>query len=205
MGLETRMKSIFGAAILMISVLASPAHAAGRAADTVAVFQDSLIGVMREADKLGVSGRYERLKPVIENAFNLPLMAGISAGTHWQAASPDQRQRLVSAFGRMSAATLATLFSGYSGEMFELVGESPGPQNTTVVMTKLVIPDRDNVEIAYIARKHDDAWRLIDVIVDRGISELKVRMSEYRLVLKQSGIEALIDLLNTKADELIGK
>ena len=51
----------------------------------------------------------------------------------------------------------------------------------------------------------DEGWRVIDVIVDNGISELKVRRSEYNLILKQSGVPGLITLLHNKADELVAE
>ena len=105
---------------------------------------------------------------------------------------------------RLANATLATLFSGYSGEVFTVKAERAGPQNITFVDTKLFVPGRgSDVEIAYVARMSDSNWRLIDVIIDGGISELKVRISEYSQTLQKGGIEALIRLLNNKADELL--
>lgn len=192
-------------AMLTIFAVAIPSMSrAETASEHVAAFQASLIGVMKEAKELGVSGRYQRLEPVIKSAFNLPLMAGLAAGPHWQTASADQRQRLVMAFGRMSVATLSTLFSGYSGEVFTVQNERPGPQNIIFVDTKLFVPGRgSDVEISYVARMADGKWGLIDVIIDGGISELKVRISEYSQTLQKGGIEALIMLLNTKADELL--
>ncbi len=131
-------------------------------------------------------------------------MAGLSAGQYWNQADSNQQNRLVEAFTKMSTATLATLFSGYSGEQFTIVGERSGPQGITFVDTSLKVPGRDkNVSISYVARKFEGDWLLIDVIVDGGISELKVRMSEYRQTLNKGGIEALIDLLNNKAKSLL--
>ena len=57
--------------------------------------------------------------------------------------------------------------------------------------------------MAYIAAKFSGYWRLIDVVVDGGISELKVRRSEYNSTLNRTGLSGLINLLNNKADELM--
>lgn len=200
-----RAYSIILVAMLSVFAAAIPSQSrAETAGEHVAKFQAGLIAVMKDAKELGVSGRYQRLEPVVKNAFNLPLMAGLAAGSHWQGATEDQRQRLVMAFSRMSIATLATLFSGYSGEVFTVKAERAGPQNITFVDTKLFVPGRgSDVEIAYVARMSDSNWRLIDVIIDGGISELKVRISEYSQTLQKGGIEALIRLLNNKADELL--
>jgi phospholipid transport system substrate-binding protein len=150
-----------------------------------------------------VKGRFERLAPVIDRSFHLPLMTNIAAGTHWNEASIPQRQALVSAFRRMSVSTLATLFDGYSGEKFTVIGESNGPQGTLLVETRLTKSDNSTNDIAYVAKQIQNRWYLIDVIVDKGISELSVRRSEYRRILQQDGVDGLIRALHTKADELL--
>jgi phospholipid transport system substrate-binding protein len=173
--------------------------------EVVEKFQANLLQVMKDAEKLSVRQRYERLAPSVETSFHLPLMVQIATAPHWQDATPSQRVQLVSAFRRMSVTTLATLFNSYEGETFEVFGEKPGPQHTQLVLTKLTKADKSTVNIAYVARKFDDGWRMIDVIVDNGISELKVRRSEYSAVLKNDGVPGLVTLLNRKADELISK
>ncbi len=193
-------------AFLFVLVATVPAGAAeGEPRVLVERFQGKLLAVMKEADTLGVKGRYERLVSPIEEAFHLPLMVRIASGAYWNAANTAQRRRLVSAFRRMSASTVATLFDGYSGETFEAIGEKPGPQNTLLVEAKLVIPDKSSVNLTYVAKTIRERWRLIDVIVDNDISELTVRRSEYRSVLKKEGVEGLIATLNKKADELIAQ
>ena len=105
----------------------------------------------------------------------------------------------------MSVATLATLFSGYNGEEFVVIDEKPGPYNTTIVYSNLVKLDKSKVSIAYVTKSFKGGWKIIDVILDVGISELKVRQSEYRHILKQSGVQGLISLLNSKADQLMSE
>ncbi len=160
---------------------------------------------MKEAETLGVKGRYDRLVSSIEETFYLPLMIRIASGPYWKGANQTQRSRLISAFKRMSVSRVATLFDAYAGETFEAIGEKPGPQNTLLVKTRIVIPDKPSVNLIYVAKTIKERWRLIDVIVDDGISELSVRRSEYRRVLQKEGVDGLIATLNKKADELIAQ
>jgi phospholipid transport system substrate-binding protein len=198
------VKKHIGAILIVLIAISPTASWAESAGNLVSDFQSGLISVMKDAESLGVKGRYERLEPVIKKTFHLALMAGLSAGPYWQQATTEQRNRLVDAFTGMSIATLATLFSGYSGEKFVTTGERPGPQGVTFVDTALKIPGRDSdVTISYVAREFDGQWRLIDVIVDGGISELKVRISEYRQTLNKGGVEALINLLRSKTNDLL--
>ena len=191
--------------ILLLAIIISPMQSwADSAGNHVAEFQAGLLSVMKEAKVLGVKGRFERLEPIIKQSFHMSLMAGLSAGPYWSKASDEQQQKLVNAFTTMSIATLATLFSGYSGEQFIVTGERPGPQGITFVNTSLKVPGRDkDVLISYVTRKFEGQWLIIDVIVDGGISELKVRISEYRQTLNTGGIEALITLLTNKSKDLL--
>ena len=168
-------------------------------------FQTGLLSVMRDADKLAVRERYERLVPLIEESYHLTTMVRIARSTYWAQATNDQKQRLLSAFKRMGGTTLATLFSGYSGESFEVLGERSGPQDTVIVSSQIVRPDKKSIAINYVTRRYEDRWYVIDVILDNSISELTVRQSEYRSVLQKSGIEGLISLLDGKANELAAR
>ena len=190
---------------LAVSWTPVPARANDSPAVIAAAFQDSLIAVMKEAKALGVRGRYERLAPTVEGTFHLPTMTHMAIGGSvvWDSANAEQRKDLVRAFRRMSVSTLATFFDGYSGETFKILGERDGPQNTRIVDTQLVKSDKSTVDIAYIARRVGNRWYLIDVIVDRGISEISVRRSEYSRVIQDGGVGSLIAVLNGKADDLL--
>ncbi len=193
-------------AVLFVLVAAGPAGAAEvEPRVLVERFQGNLLAVMKEAETLGVKGRYDRLVSSIEETFYLPLMIRIASEPYWKGANQTQRSRLISAFRRMSVSTVATLFDAYAGETFEAIGEKPGPQNTLLVETRIVIPDKSSVKLTYVAKTIKERWRLIDVIVDNGISELSVRRSEYRRVLRNEGVDGLIATLNKKADELIAQ
>ena len=169
----------------------------------VTEFQNSLIAVMKEAKTLGVRGRYERLNPIVERSFHIPLMTQMATAGAWPEASNEKRVEVVRAFRRMNIATLATLFDGYDGETFHILGEREGPQNTRIIETQIIKADKSTNDIAYIARQISSRWFLIDVVVDRGISEVSVRRSEYARILKDQGINGLITVLNGKADELL--
>ena len=179
------------------------AAAGGAPSHIVAGFQSVLVAVMKEAETLSIRQRFERLAKTADESFHWALMAQITAGNHWKSATYAERRNLVEAFRRMSITTLATLFDSYSGEIFKVIQEADGPSRTRIVQTVLVKGDKSKVDILYVCRKFKVGWRMIDVILDNGISELKVRRSEYNFVLKKGGLPALIGLLNSKADELM--
>ncbi len=193
--------------LLLAGVLtALPAAAQEDPARTVIQrFHQSLLAVMKEAESLGVTGRYQRLQPRIEEAFHLPLMIRVAAGSFWKKADTEQRSRLVAAFKRLSISTYANRFDGYSGQVFEIVGQRPGPQKTVLVKTRIVSPGDSPARLTYVVKEYEGQWRIVDILLDNDISELAVRRSEYRHLLKKNGVDGLIAALNRKADGLVAQ
>ena len=177
------------------------ARLAGRVVDG---FHATLLDVMKNAKALGVKGRYERFTPEIARLFDSRLMTALATGAYWRRAGPAQRQKLVSAFRRLSTATYAARFTGYSGQKFELMSAKPGPRGTMIVRTRIVEPRAQPVALSYVLKKSAASWRIVDVLLKSGISELAVRRSEYRSILKAGGIPRLIRSLNAKAARLLG-
>ena len=166
-------------------------------------FQQSLLAVMKEAESLGVTGRYQRLQPKIEEAFHLSLMIRVATGSFWRKADKERRSRLVAAFKRLSISTYANRFDGYSGQVFEIIDQRPGPQKTVLVKTRIVSPGDSPARLTYVVKEFKGQWRIVDILLDDDISELAVRRSEYRRLLKKNGVDGLIAALNRKADGLV--
>lgn len=192
-------------AVALLVWLPGDARSEETPAQVVEAFHAALLGVMKEAEALPVEARFERLEEPVKQAFYLPLMIRIASGGFWQQASEEQQQRLLAAFERMSVGSYAYRFDGYSGEVFETVGEAPGPRGTTLVETRIVRPDDDPVRLVYVMRPVADGYRIVDVLLTHGVSELAVRRSEYQSVLEREGVEGLIAALDRKADDLIAE
>ncbi|MCG8511953.1 MAG: ABC transporter substrate-binding protein [Rhodospirillales bacterium] len=199
-------------ALLAVAVTLSAA-ANGRAAETADVvgpadvvgqFHDSLLAVMKEADALGVHGRFERLADPVSKAFDLKRMIRVASNPYWKSVGEDKQAALVEAFGRMSTATYAFQFKGYSGERFETQETRPGPRGTLFVVTKILAEDgSDEADLTYVMKKGNGRWKIADVLLDNKISQLAIRISEYRNVLKTGGIDGLITSLHEAADKLL--
>jgi phospholipid transport system substrate-binding protein len=190
--------------LLVVLISASPILADVLSPKSVVEgFQAHLLDVMKRAKTLGVKGRFSALKPVIESVFHQPLMLATATAPYWRNGSPQQKSKLLAAFRRMSASTLATLFDGYSGEYFVFRRQRiPSPQ-VTIVDAQIIRQDASPVNISYVTAKFKSRWWIIDVIVSGGISEVKSRRSEYSAFLRDGGIDLLTAELNTTADKLL--
>ena len=200
------MRRLWAVVVLALLALAPVSAKAkdGAAGDIVKAFHETLLTTMKKADELGLSGRFERLAPAVDKAYHLDLTARQSAGRRaWKDASEEERKAYLEAFRRWTIGTYAAQFDGWSGQEFQDHGEKPGPQKTILVKTRIIDPGFDPVNLTYVTHKIKGEWRIIDVLLDAGISELAVRRSEYRRVLKTGGVDGLIETLNRKADQLL--
>ncbi len=195
-------------ATLVLFALSAAASTAGaqqsEAIRVVETFHESLLSVMKEAETLGVQGRYDQLYAPITDAFHLNLMTSIAAGSSWRAASALEREALTSAFTRMSVSTYASRFDGFSGQSFRTRGVRVTARGVQLVDTEIESPDEDPVALTYVLKESGGKLRVVDVLLDGGISELAVRRSEFSAILRREGIDGLISALNKKSEDLTG-
>jgi phospholipid transport system substrate-binding protein len=157
----------------------------------------SLLTVMKEAEKLGYQDRYDRLEPVITAAFDFPFIARIVVGRYWNGFSDEEKRNFVETFSRLSIATYAGRFDGYSGERFEVVSKKATRRGRIVVRSILIKPEGEEIELDYILHKNGDQWNIINVIAN-GVSDLSMKRSDYTTFLKKKGFNDFIDKLNLK-------
>ncbi len=184
-----------------LMALATPALAQTAPADVVERFHTALLEVMRNAHNLGPRGRYDRLTPVMSQAFDLAAMTRIAAGSNWTTLPPDQQTALSDAFTRWSIATYASRFDGYSGETFTTLGTQTLPNGDALVRTRLNRTDGDPVVLSYLLRGNPP--RIVDVYLTGTISELASRRSEFSALIREGGVPRVMQELETRTARLL--
>ena len=199
----------FAAATLLTSILLGTALAEAvvpaqsiSPLEVIEGFHTHLLDVMKSADELGYVGRFKKLAPIVNDAFDTRFMAEKSIGRHWKTISEQEQELLLATFGRYTVANYAGRFNGFTGEEFKTLGEEPSLQSTTLVYTELIIPEEDAVQLDYRLRLADGGWKIIDVYLDGTVSELALRRSQYSALIRREGLEALITALDAKMVEL---
>ena len=186
-------------------VLSGTLHSEGidPAAARVSTLYEALLQTMKQAKQLGLKGRYGKLAPVLAKTYDLPLMSRIAVGQSWDALSAPQRQSIVNAFTRMTTATYASRFDGFSGETLEVIQTVARPNGDKLVKTRIVQSNGKTVALNYLVRNTGTDWRVIDVYLNGTISELASRRAEFAAILKSGGPEALVASLNKRGDKLL--
>ena len=199
------MRALSLAVVFLVAVFLAPAakaQAPDPAVQQVQTFYSALIDSMKHAKELGVKGRYEKLKPTIEQTFDLPSMVRLAVGPDWTTMPAAEQQALLVAFERMTVANYASNFSGYDGEKFVVDPVATVRGTDRVVQSKLIAKDQ-TIPFSYRMRQTGGSWKVVDIYLNGFISQLATQRSEYALTLTASGASGLVKKLNALADKLM--
>jgi phospholipid transport system substrate-binding protein len=194
--------------IVLVAALIAPAPAAfAQASDAVRApvqsLCDGLITIMKGGKAMGPRGRAAAIGPVVDRAYDVPLMTRLTIGASWNTIAPADQTALVAAFRRMIIGQYATNFDSFSGEKFTVDPKVESRGTDSLVRTTLIVPRDQPVAIAYRLRASGGSWKIVDVFYRNSISQLATRRSDFSRVLATGGAKALIrhlDALAAKAD-----
>jgi len=206
------MKSIFkraafATALLFILTLVSwPMSVKADSAPakvTVATYHTDMLNALKSDDAKSAIGRFNLFAPIMDVAFDFQTMIKTVAGQHWRKADTADQEALRDAFRRVSIATYANRFKDLSSDAaFIIQAVKDGPRRMKLVESTLEA-GKEPVALTYVVRNTENGWRIIDVLLDGGISELALRASEYARMLETGGAAALHATLNAQADGLL--
>ncbi len=181
------------------SAKAGPAPATA----TVAAYHAGMLNALKSDDAKNANGRFNLFAPIMDAAFDFQTMIKTVAGQHWRKADAANQEALRDAFRRVSIATYANRFKDLpSDAAFIIQAVKDGPRRMKLVESTLNA-GTDPVALTYVVRNSAAGWRIIDVLLDGGISELALRASEYARTLETGGASALHATLNAQADGLL--
>src|SRR5690349_7305424 len=197
----------FGAMALgAVSVMTAVGTARADEAEPAAIVQslyDALLQTMKDGEKLGFDGRYQKLEPVIHKVFDVATMCKIAMGGYWTSLSTDKKNAVLVAFDKYTVSTYASRFKADKGVKFQVGEAKQVPNDRGLVQSKIVKSDGEPVEINYLFRKQaDGSWQVIDVYLAGAISQLTQMRSEFSEPLQKGGVDALIQLLDQKVEQL---
>ena len=185
-------------AILVVAAVCNPLFAAGKdeAVTTVEKLHTTLLGVMQAANELGFDGRVEKLNPILNETFDFATIARIVTGQHWKEVDSDTQNRFVDTFSRLSAATYASNFDGFSGEQFKTLSVDE-KRGRYVVRTAIVKSDGEEVSLDYVVSDNDGVLQIVNVIA-QGVSDLSLKRADYTAVIDNEGFDGLLGKLDEK-------
>jgi phospholipid transport system substrate-binding protein len=198
-------RTFFGlslAFLILLPGLSVRAQPADPAAATIQNFYDALTASMKSGGS--VKSRYEKLKPAVDKAFDIPGMMALSVGPTWSSISPAVQKSLIDAFDRMTVADYARNFDTYNGEKFTVDPAVVERGQEKFVKSTLTPANGDPIPFNYRMHLVDDAWKIVDIYLNGNISQLAQKRSDFSATLQASGPDGLAKKINALADQTLG-
>ena len=129
-------------------------------------FDAALLSVMKAGK---AAGRGPRPDPglAVARAFDIPTMIKFAVGPSWSTIPASQQQSLTEAFQRLTIASYAHNFDGFSGERFATDPNvvTRGPDK--VVQSRIVPTSGAPVTISYRMRESGGTWKIYRRVLQR--------------------------------------
>lgn len=136
----------------------------------------------------------EELLPYVD--YNFAALKVL--GKHFRTVPKEKIPEFIKVFRSYLITTYALALSYYNGqEVIFQPSKDVGDDSTVTVRAIVKEPGRPDVNIAFKLRKSNktDEWRAYDMVAE-GISLLSSKQSEFESILRQDGIQAVIDSMN---------
>lgn len=193
-------------AVVIASFLFSTAAIANTAEHAVATIEklhETLLEVMQQSSALGFDGRVDKLNPVLAETFDFATISRIVTGRHWKTLDEAKQNEFIDVFEKLSAATYASNFSGFSGEQFKTISADE-KRGRYVVRTVIVKSDNEEIPLDYVLSEKDGVWQIVNVIA-AGVSDLSLKRADYTAVIDSEGFDSLLSRLNNKITDFNAK
>ena len=166
--------------------------AVDQAQATARSLSDALLRVMKLAHDAPFDQRFAVLAPVVDQAFDLPLILRISVGADWTTLPAAQQASLQASFRRYTIATYLNSFNSFDGERFDVLPQTRDLGTSLVVPTHIVPRGGNPTSIDYVFRKTGPTWKIVDVLLDGSVSRLALQRSDFRSSVQPGDASRLI-------------
>jgi phospholipid transport system substrate-binding protein len=185
----------------MNSVTAEPVASNPAASAIVTSLHEKLLFIMQGSAELGYQGRYNAIESTVNSSFDAPLIAKVIMSRYWRKLDDTQKMDFIDLFKRLSVATYASRFDGYSGESFVEVSTEMLKKGRLLIKTELQRPDDVPVKLDYLMHEKEGQWLMISVIAN-GVNDLSLKRAEYATVIKDKGFSGLIEDVAAKIKDM---
>jgi phospholipid transport system substrate-binding protein len=179
-----------------VAMMSGPAAAADQdpAGQVIQRTADELIRI--KAD----TSREAAIMRLLQAEFDLNAMARSTLATHWDQATPAQRDRFLKVQASSEAHAYAQRFAQYAGQRLTVTRITPRGNGVSVVDSTLDQSNGEPVAIQWEVHSDGQRPRIADVKVG-GVSMVLTRRSEYNSYIRNHGgqVEPLIDELEARA------
>lgn len=155
-----------------------------------------------QSDKQLQAGDKQKALQLAEQKV-LPLIdfkeaVSLAMGRSWNQATPEQQEKLTTAFRTMLVRIYSNAIERYRGQTMRVLPVRMQPGATEVVVrNQYLSPGRPPTPIEYSMKKTPGGWKIYDIAVE-GVSLVLTYRAEFENITRASGVDGLIKRLQEK-------
>ena len=144
--------------------------------------------------------RIAKLKPILQQYFDMPAISKYVLGGYWRKATPDQQKEFVDAFTDYVSVVYGKRFGQYTGQKMEIKRVHDEGSGHATAFTIVQAAGQDPLRVDWIIDTVDNSFHILDLRVE-GLSISDTHRQEFASVIQNNGgdVQKLIDILHQKA------
>ena len=193
-------RQLLAASLLLLGLTAAPmALAAGDPATFVKDVSNQAITDLAVAQGASDKDRAAKLKPILEQYFDMPGIAKYMLGSYWRKATPDEQTGFTAALTDFLALSYGKRFATYTGHEMAIGRVRDDGDGLSTVFSVVKLPSGEEARVDWIILAQDSTYKISDVKVE-GLSLADTHRQEFASVISSNGgsVGKLIDVLKKK-------
>ncbi|MFQ3189123.1 MAG: phospholipid transport system substrate-binding protein [Paraglaciecola sp.] len=193
--------------LILAAVLTNPSHAELLNPQVLLKQVTNATFERIELDQQSIQSDPNHLRDIIEQELMPHVDHRFAAfkvlGSQFRSVPKDKIPEFVSEFKQYLVSNFAVALASYGGQelLFEPVKNAEGQRSMSI---KAIIrqADRPDINISFKLRKSNKTqeWKTYDLVAE-GISLLSSKRSEFASIIRQQGIQAVIDVMKNKNNQ----
>ena len=143
--------------------------------------------------------RAAKLKPLLEQYFDMPAIAKYMLGSYWRKATPQEQTDFTAVLTDFLALAYGKRFATYTGHEMEVGRVRDEGDGRSVVFSTVKLPSGDPARVDWTIEQAGDSYKIADVKVE-GLSLADTHRQEFASVISSNGgsVSKLIEVLKKK-------
>lgn len=143
--------------------------------------------------------RAAKLKPLLEQYFDMPAIAKYTLGSYWRKATPEEQTNFTAVLTDFLALSYGKRFATYTGHEMQIGRVRDEGDGRSTVFSTVKLPSGDPARVDWTVEQAGDSYKIADVKVE-GLSLADTHRQEFASVISSNGgsVSKLIEILKKK-------
>ncbi len=199
-GYMSHRRQLLAAGLLLLGLTAAPmALAAGDPATFVKDVSNQAITELAVAQGASDKDRAIKLKPILEQYFDMPGISKYMLGSYYRKATPEEQTAFTAVLTDFLALSYGKRFATYTGHEMAIGRVRDDGDGLSTVFSVVKLPTGEEARVDWIILSQDSSYKISDVKVE-GLSLADTHRQEFASVISNNGgsVAKLIEVLRKK-------